>query len=100
MTARRAHELKCLTSYFDAILDGRKTFEVRLNDRDFRVGDELWLRDWNGVAYSGRSVRKLVTFIIDADAELLPPSVTGVADGHVVMALGPVLYPSLGVPHA
>lgn len=33
------HCLKIKKSYFEAILDGSKTFEVRNNDRDFHVGD-------------------------------------------------------------
>jgi len=31
------HELKTMTEYFAAILDGRKTFELRKDDRGFKV---------------------------------------------------------------
>lgn len=33
------HELKIYKPYADAIVDGRKTFEVRLNDRGYNAGD-------------------------------------------------------------
>lgn len=37
------HHLKTLDIYFDAIKDGRKKFEARLNDRAFQTGDTLRL---------------------------------------------------------
>jgi hypothetical protein len=33
------HRLKVLIKYADAIMDGTKTFEIRRNDRNFKVGD-------------------------------------------------------------
>lgn len=35
----KLHELKIKRVYFDEILSGRKTFEIRKNDRDFKEGD-------------------------------------------------------------
>lgn len=35
------HRLKVLIKYADAIMDGTKTFEVRKNDRNFKVGDKI-----------------------------------------------------------
>lgn len=39
------HTLKILPEYFNAVLAGRKTFEFRYNDRDFKVGDLVILRE-------------------------------------------------------
>ena len=36
---KKIHNLKILAVYATAKLDGKKPFEIRLNDRDFRVGD-------------------------------------------------------------
>ena len=60
------HELKTWPEYFEAILDGRKRFEFRLDDRDFKVGDVLLLREYdpNKWDYTGNTVRVKVTYIL------------------------------------
>ncbi len=51
------HELKIWPEYFDDVSSGVKRYEVRRNDRDFKVGDELHLREYNpsSDAYTGRT---------------------------------------------
>lgn len=34
------HTLKIQKQYADAVLNGTKTFEIRKNDRNFKVGDK------------------------------------------------------------
>lgn len=41
--APKMHFLKTWTEFFDPIAAGKKRFELRKNDRDFRVGDLLVL---------------------------------------------------------
>lgn len=40
------HELKTWPRFFEAIKTGRKTFEVRKDDRGFMPGHTLKLREW------------------------------------------------------
>lgn len=40
----KTHELKLDVKYFDEVKDGNKNFEIRKNDRDFKVGDILELK--------------------------------------------------------
>ena len=53
------HELKILPEYYKAIESGRKIFEVRKNDRDFKVGDTVILREWDR-DYTGNELKAYI----------------------------------------
>lgn len=57
------HRLKIRPKYFAMQVDGTKRFEIRNNDRDFKVGDYLWLCEFVGGAYTGKSILVDVTCI-------------------------------------
>lgn len=65
------HELKIWPEYFQAVQEGIKTHEIRVNDRDFHVGDVLVLLEWfpschtfgEGASYTGRKCEVEVTYI-------------------------------------
>lgn len=64
--ADRIHDLKTWPEYFSAVLDGRKTFEIReATDRFFHCGDTLLLREWDPWTseYTGRELRCTVTYV-------------------------------------
>ena len=73
------HQLKTETKCFKAVKAGNKLFEVRKNDRDFRVGDYIALNELSadGKKYTGDSILLRVLYILD-DARLL-------RDGYVVL---------------
>ena len=58
-------EKKIWPEYFQAVLDGKKTFELRLNDFDINEGDTLVLKEWNPKIkdYTGRVLEKKVGFV-------------------------------------
>jgi hypothetical protein len=62
------HVLKTWPEYFEAVYDGSKTFELRANDRDFKVGDTLVLREWDPKAkkYTGRRLERVISYVTDA----------------------------------
>lgn len=83
------HELKVWPVFFDAILTGRKTFEVRRNDRGFQTLDLLLLREYNPDVmrylsgevpqrYTGRVIHARIGYLLAG---------YGISDGYVVMAL-------------
>ena len=75
------HELKTWPVYFEPTLDGRKTFEYRLDDRGFQEGDELLLKEWDPDPqdmmkkgkYTGRELLVRVGYIYLFPIELEPP---------------------------
>lgn len=62
------HRLKTLPMFYNAVLIGEKTFEVRFNDRDYRVGDVLILREWTGLNYTGENIVVRVSYILSDPA--------------------------------
>jgi hypothetical protein len=59
------HELKCWPKFFKAIWSGAKTFEVRRNDRNFEIHDEVLLREWEpGTGeYTDREITGFITYV-------------------------------------
>jgi hypothetical protein len=92
------HDLKVWSGFYDSLLTGEKTFEVRRNDRNFQVGDVLRLREFiadqlpnvrqvergepagEAGAYTGRAVRARVTYV-------LREPILGVAAGWCVLSV-------------
>lgn len=58
------HDLKILPEWFNAVISGVKTFEIRKDNRNFQPRDELLLREWDGNAYTGRTCMADVTMVL------------------------------------
>lgn len=60
----KEHELKCWPEYFQAMIDGKKSFEFRKNDRDFKAGERLRLREYRPghmlSRYTGRHMMAVI----------------------------------------
>ena len=58
-----------MPEYFRAVLERRKTFEVRKKDRPFTVGDNVCLREYDALCdnYTGRVWYGNITYILDND---------------------------------
>ena len=58
-------EKKVWPEYFQKIVSGEKSFEVRLADWECNPGDLLVLKEWNPKTgqYSGRELKKKVTYV-------------------------------------
>lgn len=57
------HELKILTEYLDAIDEGCKSFEIRKNDRDYKVGNFLLLKEYKEGRFTGRETLQRITYM-------------------------------------
>lgn len=82
LSERPAHFLKTWPAFFVEVAAGRKTFEARKADRDYRVGDTLVLQEWDPAAnwYSGREVRRSISYMLTGPG-------FGVEAGYCILAL-------------
>ncbi len=85
------HELKILPEYFKAVIFGKKTFELRKDDRGYRVNDKLVLREWNGREYTGRQSVRYVSYIYKGCGDY------GLEEGYCILSLK--TSPSAAMPH-
>ncbi|GGG27697.1 ASCH/PUA domain-containing protein [Hymenobacter glacieicola] len=76
------HELKVWPACFAAVVSGAKPFDVRLNDRDYRVGDALLLREYEPESeqYSGRTTERWISYLLQGGS-------FGVEEGWCVLGL-------------
>jgi len=81
----RVHDLKCWREHFRRLLDGTKHVELRFDDREFKVGDRLLLREYDPRAsrYTGRATVRRVSHILrSSDGPWL-------SSGYVALSLEP-----------
>lgn len=60
------HKLKTWPEFFNQVLAGRKTGELRKDDRGFEADDVIYLEEWDPETeeYTGRWVRFLATSVL------------------------------------
>lgn len=93
----RTHELKTWPEPFQAVVDGRKAFEIRKDDRAFALGDVLRLQEYDPsrvghdrpdyAGFTGRSLEVRVTYILHGGRFGLPENVCAMSIEPVKFAL-------------
>jgi hypothetical protein len=75
------HELKIHPAHFNDVISGAKPFEVRKNDRDYKVGDNIVLNEYNPETqkYTGEWALYEIT-IVFSESEY-------VKDGYVILGI-------------
>lgn len=60
------HFIKCWSPYFDDVVEGKKTFECRFNDRDYKAGDSLTMRHYDPLEkkYLGGEWKGIITYVL------------------------------------
>lgn len=77
------HDLKILPQYFQAVAEGRKTFEIRKDDRGFQAGDTVRLYEVAGAGFqkgvkpTGRECTAKIGYVTGYEQQ----------PGHVVFSL-------------
>lgn len=85
------HELKTLPGYFQAIIEGRMTFNVRWNeDRGFQAGDIIVFNEFDpsrkNSPFTGRLYKGLITYVSNLKQQ----------PGYVVFSFRPLPAPLPG----
>lgn len=83
-----AHTLKTWPEHYQAVSSGRKTFEVRRDDRGFKQGDVLLLQEYDpdrddlpaGKRFTGRELTADVLYVLHGGR-------FGIEPGYVVMSI-------------
>lgn len=65
MSNNKIHHVRILPQYFEDILSGIKAFEIRYNDRGYKVGDRLCLKESINGNYTGRETVREICYMID-----------------------------------
>ncbi|TDE03437.1 DUF3850 domain-containing protein [Jiangella asiatica] len=85
------HELKTVPPWFERIVEGEKTVEVRKDDRDFQTGDTLRLREWdperNPVYRTGDGYHRYTGREVDVAVTHALRGFEGLADGWVALSI-------------
>ena len=77
----KIHELEITPSYFEDVVRERKKFEVRKNDRGYKIGDYLRLREYD-TEYQIYTCREVVVKII-----YMLENFVGLKENYVVLGI-------------
>lgn len=81
----KIHRVKCYSRWFAEVTAGSKQFEIRRNDRDYKVGDLLELNETRDAEYTGRAALYKITSVLpDTDFP------DGIKSGFAVIGIEPV----------
>lgn len=77
----KIHHVKCETVFFEDVVNNRKPFEVRKNDRDYQVGDDMVLKEWDKdlQEFTGREDRVTIIYLLE--------DYPGIEEGYCVLGI-------------
>jgi len=77
----KTHHLKIESCYFNAVADGRKTFELRKNDREYKVGDTLTLCELDRGVLTGGEIEATISYVLEGCPQY------GLQEGYAILGL-------------
>lgn len=75
----RVHYIRLAATYYDDVATGRKSFELRKNDRGYKTGDILEMNEFTDGRNTGRVIRCRVTYMLEG--------YTGLTDGYCILGI-------------
>lgn len=77
--AEKIHEVKLSSIYFDDVAAGIKNFELRKNDRGYKVGDILKLNEVKSGKETGRFIKAKIEYMLEEH--------TGLQEGYCILSI-------------
>ena len=71
------HQIKLEAEFFDDALSGRKSFELRKNDRNYKEGDMLEMEEIKDGKKTGRKCSKRIVYMME--------NFEGLEDGYCIL---------------
>ena len=80
------HKVKTWPPFFKDALLGKRLFELRINDRDYQVGDTLLQAEYDPELkdYTGMKHRQKITYVLKAEDV---PGKFGLKEGWCILGL-------------
>lgn len=76
---QKVHELKLVAIYFSDVATGLKSFELRRNDRGFKVGDALRLNEYSAGKATGRYIKADIVYMLE--------NYSGLQEGYCILGI-------------
>lgn len=76
---KTVHQIRLAKMYFDDVATGKKSFELRKNDRDYKVGHILELLEFDDGKYIGRTIKAEIVYMLE--------DYTGLTDGYCILGI-------------
>lgn len=83
------HTLRSWAYLYRSMITGQKKHDLRLNDRDYKVGDVCLMQEFDNTLgqYTGREARFVITYITGRDGVPCAVSSSVLSRDHVILSL-------------
>lgn len=76
---QKVHSIRLATTYFNDVASGKKSFELRKNDRGYKVGDMLEMLEFADGRNTGRIIQAEVAYMLEG--------YTGLEEGYCILGI-------------
>lgn len=78
----KVHNVKLGATFFEDVKSGRKSFELRKNDRGYKVGDMITLHEYKDGSETGRCITKKIVYMLE--------EFQGLKEEYCILGLGKI----------
>lgn len=62
---KKIHQIRIANTFYDDVASGKKSFELRKNDRDYKVGDGLEMMEFKDGKNTGRIIKANIIYMLE-----------------------------------